>query len=171
MAIAMAVLYYLTSYTRAISLFATHYASLAADFSQHPGIKFLNMDSFLDDEKREVSNFQWLQFTKSSFFLQLIFLYKLVEGSASSSFGTHVASLAGVNAKVVKRAQEVSNDFSAKFLAMQTARIARILPLICQADFAFLCRFVQQQCECKAENVKRLRATREVLKQILGKTI
>lgn len=72
--------------------------------------------------------------------LQLVFLYKLVEGAAPSSFGTHVASLAGVKATVVERAQSVSDDFAAKFLVLQTMRLNRILPLFAQADFAFLHR-------------------------------
>src|ERR1700691_1074012 len=46
---------------------------------------------------------------------QLVFLYKLVEGVASSSFGTHVANLAGVPIEVVKRAEVVSEDFARQF--------------------------------------------------------
>lgn len=75
-------------------------------------------------------------------FAQLIFLYKLVEGVASSSFGTHVANLAGVPLDVVKRAEIISKDFAQQFKArlegkQKKAATAR-LPLVAQADFAYL---------------------------------
>lgn len=47
--------------------------------------------------------------------LQLIFLYKLIHGVAESSFGTHVANLAGVPLDVVKRADLISKDFAKQF--------------------------------------------------------
>jgi len=73
---------------------------------------------------------------------QLVFLYKLVDGVAPSSFGTHVANLAGVPMEVVQRAEVISNDFARQFKAkMEDKRkksASARLPLVAQADFAFL---------------------------------
>jgi DNA mismatch repair protein MSH6 len=70
-------------------------------------------------------------------------LYKLVDGIATSSFGTHVAKLAGVPNEVVERADAISRDFAQQFKAKiedrkksKTANAA--LPLVAQADFAYL---------------------------------
>jgi len=99
--------------------------------------------------------------------LQLVFLYKLVTGAASSSFGTHVASLAGVSPSVVQRAQCVSDDFASKFLAMQSSRMTRILPLVSQADFAFLRQVALGSCEMTASRTQRIRGARASLRQYL----
>ncbi len=61
-----------------------------------------------------------------------------MEGIAPSSFGTHVASLAGVPASVVARAEAISKDFTAKFDQKQAIRRSHALPLMKQADFALL---------------------------------
>ncbi|KAJ3556566.1 hypothetical protein NM688_g1958 [Phlebia brevispora] len=98
MAIAGAVLHQLATHTLALAFFATHYGSLTDDYSYHPNIRNMHMSTLVDDEKRE-----------------LVFLYKLVEGVASSSFGTHVANLAGVPIEVVERADVVSKDFARQF--------------------------------------------------------
>ena len=76
---------------------------------------------------------------------QLVFLYKLVEGVASSSFGTHVANLAGVPPEVVQRAEVVSDDFAKQFKEkMQVSKQGSTsrLPLSVQADFAYLAKLV-----------------------------
>ena len=74
--------------------------------------------------------------------VQLVFLYKLVEGAASSSFGTHVANLAGVPSSVVERAEVVSQDFARQFKEKMEGnkknKAASQLPLTVQADFAYL---------------------------------
>ena len=49
-----------------------------------------------------------------------------------------MAFLAGVPSHVVKRAQEVSQDFAEKFKKCQDSRRATQLPLTAQADFSFL---------------------------------
>ena len=38
---------------------------------------------------------------------ELIFLYQLIDGHASSSFACHVAALAGLPEELIKRASEV----------------------------------------------------------------
>lgn len=69
-------------------------------------------------------------------------MYKLVEGVASSSFGTHVANLAGVPMDVVKRAEIVSEDFARQFKeklkGKQQKSATSRLPIVAQADFVFL---------------------------------
>jgi DNA mismatch repair protein MSH6 len=71
-----------------------------------------------------------------------VFLYKLVGGVASSSFGTHVANLAGVPIDVVKRAEVVSQDFARQFKEKLEGKQKKLstarLPLVAQADFAYL---------------------------------
>jgi len=74
--------------------------------------------------------------------LQLIFLYKLIHGVAESSFGTHVANLAGVPLDVVKRADLISKDFAKQFKeklqVKQEQSASSKMPLVAQADFAYL---------------------------------
>ncbi|KAG1753520.1 uncharacterized protein EDB91DRAFT_1098327 [Suillus paluster] len=125
MAIAGAVLHEIATRTLPLAFFATHYGSLTDDFAYHPNIRNMHMSTMLDDEKHE-----------------LVFLYKLVDGVASSSFGTHVAKLAGVPEEVVKRAEIVSDDFAKQFKAKIDDRkkksLASRLPLVAQADFAYI---------------------------------
>ncbi|EGO03735.1 hypothetical protein SERLA73DRAFT_119383 [Serpula lacrymans var. lacrymans S7.3] len=125
MAIAGAVLHQLATHTLPLAFFATHYGTLTSDFAYHPNVRNMHMATLLDDEKCE-----------------LVFLYKLVEGIAESSFGTHVASLAGVPTEVVKRAEVVSEDFAKKFKARlegkQKASASLRLPHVVQADFVYL---------------------------------
>ncbi|KAF8583279.1 DNA mismatch repair protein Msh6 [Ramaria rubella] len=121
MAIAGAVLHHLATHTLALSCFATHYSSLTDDFAYHPNIRNMHMQTMVDDEKRE-----------------LLFLYKLVEGVATGSFGTHVANLAGVPLGVVTRAETISNDFARQFKEKQGGKKISCVPVVAQADFAYL---------------------------------
>jgi DNA mismatch repair protein MSH6 len=69
----------------------------------------------------------------------LIFLYKLIHGVAESSFGTHVANLAGVPFDVVKRADLISKDFAKQFKEkLEIKHASSKMPLVAQADFAYL---------------------------------
>jgi DNA mismatch repair protein MSH6 len=102
----------------------------------------MHMDTLVDDEKHEVRE---TTISPSGLILmrvvsiQLVFLYKLVEGIASSSFGTHVASLAGVPTEVVDRADSVSKDFARQFKEkIEGKKKQTRLPLVAQADFAYL---------------------------------
>ncbi|KAJ7273346.1 muts domain V-domain-containing protein [Mycena rebaudengoi] len=125
MAIAGAVLHQLATHTLPLSIFATHYGSLTDDFAYHPNIKNVHMSTIVDDEKRDI-----------------VFLYKLVEGVATSSFGTHVANLAGVPLGVVERADLISKKFAQQFkeklMDRQKKDATARLPLVAQADFAYL---------------------------------
>lgn len=98
---------------------------------------------------------------------QLVFLYKLVEGAASSSFGTHVASLAGVPAGVVRRADVVSKDFARQFkekLEGKRSKAYGRLPLVAQADFAYLYNLATGKVQLPDNPVRQ----REVLRILKG---
>lgn len=69
------------------TLFATHYHELTVLQDMLPGVKNLNVDVL--EEQGNV-----------------IFLHRIVEGSASRSYGIHVAKLAGVPNSLLDRAQE-----------------------------------------------------------------
>ncbi|KAJ7445807.1 muts domain V-domain-containing protein [Mycena galericulata] len=125
MAIAGAVLHQLATHTLPLSIFATHYGSLTDDFAYHPNIRNVYMETIVDEEKRDI-----------------VFLYKLIEGVATSSFGTHVANLAGVPLEVVERADVISKKFAQQFkeklMDRQKNDATGRLPLVAQADFAYL---------------------------------
>ncbi|VDB88830.1 unnamed protein product [Peniophora sp. CBMAI 1063] len=126
MAIAGAVLHQLATHTLPLTFFATHYGGLTDDFAYHPNVRNMHMQTQIDDDQRT-----------------LTFLYKLVDGIATGSFGTHVATLAGVPEDVVDRAAVVSADFANTFRAKiegrrKAAGPGSRLPLVAQADFAFL---------------------------------
>lgn len=98
--------------------------------------------------------------------VQLVFLYKLIDGIATSSFGTHVANLAGVPTEVVKRAEVVSEDFARKFKAKiegkQEKSAAAKLPLVAQADFVYLYKLATGTLKIPEDPFKQ----RELLKAL-----
>ncbi|KAH9061137.1 DNA mismatch repair protein Msh6, partial [Lactarius vividus] len=142
MAIAGAVLHQLATHTLALAFFATHYGSLTDDYAYHPNIRNMHMKTLVDDEKRE-----------------LIFLYKLVDGIATSSFGTHVANLAGVPMDVVERAEVISKDFASKFKEKMEDKRRKLasarLPIDTQADFTYLYKLAVGECALEGDPVRR----------------
>ncbi|MBQ2311371.1 MAG: DNA mismatch repair protein MutS, partial [Firmicutes bacterium] len=88
LSIAWAVVEHLTDpKLRARTLFATHYHELTALEGTVKGVKNLNVDVAEKDGN-------------------IIFLHKIVEGSASRSYGIHVARLAGVPRNVLEAAEQ-----------------------------------------------------------------
>jgi DNA mismatch repair protein MutS len=77
LSIAWAVVERLCGKDRVRTLFATHYHELTTLEGEMPGLKNLNVDVSETDG-------------------EIVFLHKIVEGSASRSYGIHVAGLAGV---------------------------------------------------------------------------
>ncbi|KAG8888505.1 DNA mismatch repair protein msh6 [Tulasnella sp. 332] len=114
-------------------------------FAYHPNIKNMHMKTAVDDEKRE-----------------LVFLYKLTEGIASSSFGTHVASLAGVPPAVVTRAEVISDDFAAQFQKKLDTKRTSTLSLMAQADFAYLWKLTKGELSVDADPVRARRVMRMI---------
>jgi DNA mismatch repair protein MSH6 len=91
--------------------------------------------------------------------LQLVFLFKLVEGAATSSFGTHVANLAGVPLEVVERAEVVSKNFAKQFkerlqLKQQQDGASR-MPIVARADFAYLFKIATGQIQMPDDPVRQ----------------
>jgi DNA mismatch repair protein MSH6 len=97
----------------------------------------------------------------------LVFLYKLVQGVAESSFGTHVARLAGVPELIIERADTVSGDFVRQFAERMAGRkktaVSR-LPTSAQADFAYMWRLASGEQEMPEDGFQK----REVLEGIVG---
>lgn len=88
LSIAWAVIEFLCNRKQQIrTLFATHYHELTVLEGNVKGIQNLNVD--VKNSKGDI-----------------VFLHKIVKGSASQSYGIHVAKLAGVPAKVLDRANE-----------------------------------------------------------------
>ena len=87
LSIAWAALEYLCNKTRRIrTLFATHYHELTLLENYIAGVRNLNVD--VAEENGEV-----------------VFLHKIVEGSANRSYGIHVAKLAGVPKEILENAK------------------------------------------------------------------
>ena len=88
LSIAWATVEYLCSEKQRIrTLFATHYHELTVLEEQIPGVCNLNVD--VTEENGNI-----------------VFLHKIIPGSASRSYGIHVAKLAGVPGILLKNAQE-----------------------------------------------------------------
>ncbi|MCI6011820.1 MAG: DNA mismatch repair protein MutS [Firmicutes bacterium] len=82
-----AVEYLCNEKTHIRTLFATHYHELTVLQDEIHGVKNLNVD--VSEEHGNI-----------------IFLHRIVEGSASRSYGIHVAKLAGIPKKLLARAEE-----------------------------------------------------------------
>ena len=88
MAIAASVAEYLHTKIKAKTLFATHYHEITVLAKNHSGMKNLNV---LVKEEND----------------NIVFLHKIVEGSADKSYGIQVAKLAGLPETVIGRAKEI----------------------------------------------------------------
>ncbi|MCQ2550908.1 MAG: DNA mismatch repair protein MutS [Clostridia bacterium] len=103
LSIAWAVVEYLCNENTHIrTLFATHYHELTALEDEIKGVKNLNVD--VSEENGNV-----------------IFLHKIVEGSASRSYGIHVAKLAGVPKELLNNAQIKLNSLEKGDLSLPIA--------------------------------------------------
>ena len=92
-----------------------------------------------------------------------------MDGVATSSFGTHVANLAGVPFSVVERADLISKKFAEQFKQrLQEKRTNSRLPLTAQADFAYLVGVATGKVELPKDEAKRklvLSVMRETVKR------
>lgn len=112
LSIAWAVAEYLHNHpTRAAkTLFATHYHEMTELAKLLPGVRNFQM------AVKEVGS-------------EIIFLRKLVEGSASKSYGIEVARIAGMPRDVIERAREILENLEANELDVTgKPRLARHLP-------------------------------------------
>lgn len=92
MSLAEAILEYVNEDIKAILLFSTHYHELTRLSTRYPSIKNVHVSAKLDNG-------------------ELIFHHKIKPGSIDKSYGVHVAQLAGLPSKVVKRAEEILYNY------------------------------------------------------------
>lgn len=104
LALAWAVVEYLHHHNRSRSLFATHFHELEILQKQLPHLRCYTM---------EIQ--EWED--------RILFLHKVIAGSADHSYGVHVAKLAGLPAVVVQRAQSILQNLE------KDARHTNTMPL------------------------------------------
>lgn len=106
LSIAWAVVEYLcNSKGRIRTLFATHYHELTALEGHMTGLKNLNVDVQEKDGN-------------------IVFLHKIIEGSASRSYGIHVAKLAGVPTQLLSTAEEKLKELEKSGVSIDLDRYA-----------------------------------------------
>ena len=122
-AVAEAVLHHIATHVGCVGFFATHYHSLAAEFSKHPEIRNKRMRIHVDDENRRVT-----------------FLYKLEDGVAEGSFGMHCASMCGIPQAVVENAEKAAKawEHTSKLQERMGERGGDWVPLGVSSDVAWL---------------------------------
>jgi DNA mismatch repair protein MutS len=103
--LAWAIAEYLHDQVGCRALFATHYHELAQLADRLPGLRNYNAQ-VLESEG------------------QIVFLHKIVPGSADKSYGIHVARLAGVPEEVLERAGEVLAELEAHHLKAKDPTIS-----------------------------------------------
>lgn len=86
LSIAWALVEYISSKVQALTLFSTHYHELIDLVEGLPNAKNLTVKTHREGKK-------------------VTFLYELIEGGATQSFGIHVAALAGLPSSVLKRSE------------------------------------------------------------------
>jgi DNA mismatch repair protein MutS len=117
--IAWAVVEYLHNHPqrRARTLFATHYHELTVLAERLPGVRNANL-SVAEEEG------------------QVIFLHRVVPGSADRSYGIHVAQLAGVPRPVIHRAEELLKELESGSFRPGTATPKPYQPPLFAAEHA-----------------------------------
>jgi DNA mismatch repair protein MSH6 len=126
LAVAQAVLHHVASHVGCIGFFATHYHSLAAEFANHPEVVNKRMQIDVNEAERRVT-----------------FLYKLEQGVAEGSFGMHCASMCGIPAAVVERAEVAAREWEATSRLRESVERKRgrcYVPLGWQSDVAWMLR-------------------------------
>ena len=124
-AVAEAVLHHIATHIGCIGFFATHYHSLAAEFSKHPEVRNKRMRIHVDDANRQIT-----------------FLYKLEDGVAEGSFGMHCASMCGIPKPIVERAEEAAKawEHTSKLQERMGERSGDWVPLGVGSDVAWMLR-------------------------------
>ncbi|KAK0113572.1 DNA mismatch repair protein msh6 [Cadophora gregata f. sp. sojae] len=123
-AVAQAVLHHVATHIGCTGFFATHYHSLATEFSGHPEIAPKRMQIHVDEDNRRVT-----------------FLYKLEDGVAEGSFGMHCAAMCGIPTKVIDRAEVAAKEWehtSRLKESLEKARSGCYIPLGVQSDVSWI---------------------------------
>ncbi|TNY21923.1 muts domain V-domain-containing protein [Rhodotorula diobovata] len=151
MAIAYAVLHRLATHTGCIGFFATHFTLLTEDYAYHPesvplplACEWPSLTScWVSLSRIRLANMQ-TSFSDSDDGHDVVFLYKLIDGSAPKSYGPHVAAMAGLPSELVDRAIGISKTFEETSRARELKmRANESLPLAQQADAAFLLKLAR----------------------------
>ncbi|WP_251575926.1 DNA mismatch repair protein MutS [Limosilactobacillus agrestimuris] len=101
MALAQAIIEYIHEHLRAKTLFSTHYHELTALETPLPRLKNVHVGA---TEKNG----------------ELVFLHKVSTGPADKSYGIHVAKLAGMPDKLLKRADQILSSLEKKDVKLPT---------------------------------------------------
>lgn len=111
-AIAYATLAHLVEDIKCVSLFVTHYPMLATLKSLHPDIVGAYYMDYLEEPTEKVSDSETSNRPGKDPFsrTRITFLYKLVKGVASSSYGLNVARLAGIKPGLIEYAGEKARE-------------------------------------------------------------
>ncbi len=104
LSIAWALVEHIALKLKAKTLFATHYHELSELENTLPSLK--NYHILIKDTGGKIA-----------------FLYKIARGGANKSFGIEVASLAGVNAKIIERANQIMTSIEGSSTGDLSARI------------------------------------------------
>lgn len=120
-AIAEAVLHHISSHIGSLGFFATHYATLTKTFENYPQIAPMRMAILVNEELK-----------------RLTFLYKLEPGSASGSFGMHVATMCGIESEIVAKAEEAAQELEHTSRMKKLEDTSHQLPLGLISDVAWL---------------------------------
>lgn len=94
MALAEAILYYISKNVKALTIFSTHYHELTDLDQEIPSLKNIHVGA-----QEHQGN--------------LVFLHKIIDGPADKSYGIHVAKLAGLPEEVIHKSQEVLLELEA----------------------------------------------------------
>ena len=105
LSIAWAIVEHIALKLNAKTLFATHYHELSELEGSLPAVK--NYHILIKDTEGKIA-----------------FLYKIARGGANKSFGIEVASLAGVNNKIIERAKSIMNSIEASQEGNLTMKVA-----------------------------------------------
>ncbi|KAK7206351.1 putative DNA mismatch repair protein Msh6 [Myxozyma melibiosi] len=136
-AIAESVLYHIATHIGSLGFFATHYGTLAASFTGHPEVEPKRMAILVDEDERRVT-----------------FLYRLEHGVSPGSFGMHVASMCGVDRKIVDEAEVAAKQYEhttqAKKL-LETTSSGAFVPLGLQSDFSWLMKLAEGKEEGESQ--------------------
>ena len=123
-AVAEACLHHIATHVGCVGFFATHYHSLAAEFAGHPEIRNKRMRIHVDEAERRVT-----------------FLFKLEDGVAEGSFGMHCASMCGIPAKVIEKAEVAAKEWEHTSRLKESLEVAKkgcFVPLGLLSDVASL---------------------------------
>ncbi|NLK72823.1 MAG: DNA mismatch repair protein MutS, partial [Clostridiales bacterium] len=108
LSIAWAVIEYMCSHLQRIkTLFATHYHELTHLEGVLPGVKNLNVDVKENNQ-------------------DIIFLHKIIDGSASQSYGIQVAKLAGIPEELLENARKKLSELEHKSALIHDANIKSV---------------------------------------------